>query len=30
MPPVDPKPVAESRALPAHLIGPADANGSYF
>jgi acyl-CoA hydrolase len=28
MPPVDPKPVAESRALLAHLMGPTDANGS--
>ena len=28
MPRVDPKPVAESRALLAHLMGPTDANGS--
>jgi acyl-CoA hydrolase len=28
IPPVDPKPVAESRALLAHLMGPTDANGT--
>ena len=28
IPRVDPKPVAESRALLAHLMGPTDANGS--